>query len=114
MANVQKEISQLEHWLNNLSDETPTNIPSQPNHSYDDHFEFSNLNRIIERLAEDVSNQRHTLNNILERLDNLEGFQRPDREVFIDENTNQHTNDPWLDNHCEPLENEVIILKQMR
>ncbi len=114
MANVQKEISQLEHWLNNLSDDGTPRIPSQcpaPGHSYDEHFEFSNLNRVIERLAEDVSNQRHTLNNILERLDNLEGFRRPNREVFIDENVEQNgcnRNDPWLDNNCEPLENELI------
>lgn len=110
MTNVQKEISQLEHWLNNLSDDSPVNVPIQPTHSYDEHFELSNLNRVIERLAEDVSNQRDTLNNILERIDNLEGFKRPNREVFIDENGNQESNcnDPWLDNNCESLENEVI------
>ena len=114
MANVQKEVSQLEHWLNNLSDDSPAHIPSHPTsnpiHTYDEHFELSSLNRVIERLTEEVSNQRHTLNNILERLDNLEGFRRPDREVFIDENHNQPSNhnDPWLDNNCEPLANELI------
>ena len=39
MGNIQKEISQLEHWLNNLSDDAPTPIPSQPPvHSYDEHI----------------------------------------------------------------------------
>lgn len=110
MANIQKEVSQLEHWLNNLSDETPTTIPSQqPVHTYDEQFELSNMNRVIERLAEEMNNQRHTLDNILERIDHLEGFNRPLREVFIGESDkNKNTNDPWLDNNCEPLENEVI------
>lgn len=110
MANVQKEISQLEHWLNNLSDDVSVHIPSHPIHSHDEQFELSNLNRVIERLVDETVNQRNTLNNILERLDNLEGFSRPNREVFIDENVKNciNHNDPWIDNNCEPLANEVV------
>ena len=58
-------------------------------------------------VSEESINQRNTLNNILERIDHLEGFNRPHREVFINENQ-KNTNDPWLDNECEPLENEII------
>ena len=43
MANIQKEVSQLEHWLNNLSDETPVHIPSQHAPSFDDHVELSHI-----------------------------------------------------------------------
>ena len=108
MANIQKEVSQLEHWLNNLSIDEP--IPSKSTHSYDEQFELSNMNRVIERVAEEIGNQRNTLDNILERVDRLEGFHRTTREVFIDEKEKPNTNlnDPWLDNICEPLENEIV------
>jgi hypothetical protein len=102
MTNIQKEISQLEHWLNNLSDNNLSDnntspIPSQPK-QFEEFNEISNLNRVIERLVDEVSNQRHTLTNILERIDNLEGFSRNEREIFINENIEQ-TSNQWLDLH---------------
>ncbi len=111
MTNIQKEFSQLEHWLNNLSD---TNSPKNVNNSYDEHIELSTINRSIEKLNDEVSNQRLTLNNILERIDNLEGFKRPDREVFIDENVenNDNSTDSWL-NNCDELINTVINNENM-
>ena len=54
MSNVQKEISQLEHWLINLSDDIHTpapSIPSKPSNQYDEHIELSNLNRVIEQFS---------------------------------------------------------------
>jgi hypothetical protein len=98
MSNIQKEVSQLEHWLNNLQEDT-TNNPQ----TTDGQYEVSNLHRVIDRFSEQLGNQQLTLNNILERLDILEGFNRPEREIFINQNI-----DPWLDNNCEPLQNEII------
>jgi DNA-directed RNA polymerase I, II, and III subunit RPABC2 len=65
---------------------------------------------MVDKLAEELGNQRNTLNNILERIDNLEGFRPPDREVFIDEKNKLHNTirDPWLDDSCEPLRNEIV------
>jgi len=99
MTNIQKEISQLEHWLNNLSDESHETPRQQ--------VDVPSLHRVLDRLTDEVGNQRNTLNNILERLDHLEGFSRPDREVFIDEPV-KNKSDPWLDDDCLPFENEVV------
>jgi hypothetical protein len=102
MSNIQKEISQLEHWLNNLPDDTP-------NHQSEDNTKYTDA---VDRLSEQVLNQQLTLNNILERLDILEGAPRVDREVFINEDDDDESarspNDPWLDNNCEPLQNELV------
>ena len=107
ITNIQKELGQLEHWLNNLPDSRIPEPDLSSIHSLDG---LSNIHRMVDKLAEEVGNQRNTLNNILERIDKLEGFQRPDREVFIDD-TNQHNTivDPWLDNSSEPLKNEIIF-----
>ena len=107
ITNIQKELGQLEHWLNNLPDSRIPEPDLSSIHSLDG---LSNIHRMVDKLAEEVGNQRNTLNNILERIDKLEGFQRPYREVFIDD-TNQHKTivDPWLDNSSEPLKNEIIF-----
>ncbi len=100
MSNIQKEVSQLEHWLNNLQEDGST-----PSYHHQEEAEVPSLHRVIDRLADQLGNQQHTLNNILERLDHLEGFTKLEREVFINEN---QSNDPWLDNNCVPLENEIV------
>jgi hypothetical protein len=99
MSNIQKEISQLEHWLNNLppSVDTPSiNTPSINTPGID-----TNLHQIMNRISEQTYNQELILKNIIERLDIIEGFRTSNREIFID---NQDT--PWLDNNCEPLNEE--------
>ena len=109
MSNIQKEISQLEHWLNNLppSIDTPSiHTPSidTPNiHTPSIHTPGidTNLHQIMNRLSEQTYNQELILKNIIERLDIIEGFRTSNREIFID---NQDT--PWLDNNCEPLNEE--------
>jgi len=112
MSNIQKEISQLEHWLTNLHDDT--HVPNPPCHkavhSNDELFELSNLHRTIDIMTGQIGNQQHTLNNVLERLDFMENFRgSSNREIYIDENQ-QHNSliDPWINNHCEPLQNEII------
>jgi len=71
MATIQKDVSQLEHWLINLTDEPEIS-------------EKSHVGQNIDKLSEQLSNQQLILNNILERLDKMEGFQNSNRDVFID------------------------------
>ena len=109
MSNIQKEISQLEHWLTNLPDALEPTIPSPSQvHINNERDELAHISRVIDHLSQDVSNQQFTLNNILNRLDVLEGFSRPDREIFIDEIGERERGDPWIDDDCQPLQNEVI------
>jgi hypothetical protein len=82
MANIQKEISQLEHWLNNLSDS-------------DDTKPTDNLTSVIDKLSEQVNVQQQTMNNILYRLGLLEA------EKLFDTS-------PWLDTNAVPLQNEIV------
>ena len=106
MSNIQKEISQLEHWLTNLPDDTGAAPPPTSTSSDDAKYV------LLKRIADQVHNQQLTLNNILERLDILEGCPRADREVFINEEEDEDgvrsPADPWLDNNCVPLQNELV------
>ncbi len=96
MANIQKEMSQLEHWLNNFGDDSrpeTTNYTSSPG--------MSELFTAIEKLSGQLILQEHTLNNINDRLEILEET----REVHID---NKYDNLPWVDNCCVPLNDELL------
>ena len=105
MSNIQKEISQLEQWLINLSDNNLSNVPnSMPSNQYD----ISQLCHVTDKLSEQLNVQQLTLTNIIERIDALEGYRTLERDVFINNNQNTHHTDPWIDNNCEPLQNEVI------
>jgi len=106
MSNIQKEISQLEHWLTNLSDSDESHPSSH--RTNDERDELSRFSRILGNLTQDVNSQQFTLNNILSRLDVLEGFSRPNRAIFINETGGQKRGDPWIDDDCQPLQNEVI------
>ena len=81
MSNIQKEISQLEHWLNNLPPSVDT--PSINTPGID-----TNLHQIMNRISEQTYNQELILKNIIERLDIIEGFRTSNREIFIDNQDN--------------------------
>jgi hypothetical protein len=108
MSNIQKEISQLEHWLTNLPDDTSPAVAPPPTSTSSDDAKYV----LLKRIADQVHNQQLTLSNILERLDILEGCPRADREVFINEEEDEDgvrsPADPWLDNNCVPLQNELV------
>ncbi len=110
MSNIQKEISQLEHWLTNLPEDSPSVFHPPPMSGCEERssFEQSNIFRFVEALSSQISKQDDTLNNILERLDSIEGGRNCEREVYINEDDENKCNDPWLDNQCEPLQNEVV------
>jgi hypothetical protein len=89
MTKINKEMNQLEHWLMNLNTE-----------------EFEpNTNHLINKISDQISHQQLSINNILERLDRIEGFQTS-KEVFIDK-TDKWA-DPYMDNNCEPLDETFI------
>ena len=93
MSNIQKEMGHLEHWLMNLSD---TNLPD----------DSETISRLSEKISNQLSNQQIAIDNILERLDSMEGFRNSTREVFIEK-----CPDPYIDNSREPIiENDISEL----
>jgi hypothetical protein len=58
----------------------------------------------VNRIAEQQNVQQHTLNNIVDRLQILEEM----REFYVNDPVRVQSEDPWLDNHCVPLQNEII------
>jgi hypothetical protein len=100
MTNIQREMTQLEHWLQHLPEEGsgPVPFPSpQPT------ADLSSLSHAIENLSKQMTHQHHTLANIMDRLSVLETL----RQIHIDSPT-QEMEDPWIDNHCVPLSNEIV------
>ena len=100
MTNIQREMTQLEHWLQHLPEEGNGTIPfpsSQPT------VDLSSLSHAIENLSKQMTHQQHTLSNIMDRLSVLETL----RQIHIDSPT-QEMEDPWIDNHCVPLSNEIV------
>jgi hypothetical protein len=97
MGNIQKEISQLEHWLINL----PEDVPSYSGISGAESHTLIQLCSVVEKLAEQLTVQQITLNNIIDRLDVLKDIQE---EGIVREKLDE----PWLDEASEPIKNEII------
>ncbi len=97
MGNIQKEISQLEHWLLNL----PEDVPSIGGISGSESHTLMRLCSVVEKLAEQLTVQQITLNNIIDRLDVLKDIQE-------EGNMREKMDEPWLDDAGEPIKNEII------
>jgi hypothetical protein len=99
MLNIQKELRQLEHWLNTLpAESTPSTTPSLVN---PDNTVLSTL----EKLSKQYEVQQHALNHIVDRLDMLE----EEREAHHVQHTNhEEKTDPWLDASSSYLENTIV------
>ena len=82
MSNVQKEFSQLEHWLNSLP------------HCEASSTSYDRMEKMIMKLSKQFEVQQMALNHIVDRLDILEG-------------TREINDDPWLDDSTG-LENTII------
>ena len=101
MANIQKEMNQLEHWLHNLPDER-----CEPK---------LDTNNILLKLSEQLSHQQFAINNILERIDSIEGNKVPHRNVFIDGYC-----EPFDVDNCELLKEvdkpdvKVVVVKEVQ
>lgn len=97
MGNIQKEISQLEHWLLTLPEEAPS--PSFGGDS--NNHTLMHLCSVVEKLAEQLNVQQITLNNIIDRLDVLKDIQE-------DGHMRDTSGEPWLDDAGEPIRNDII------
>lgn len=78
MTNIQKELSQLEHWLNTL----PTDIAPRPD-------------TLLEKLSKQYEVQQHAMNHLVDRLEILEASKGASEDV-------------WLDSSSTYLENAII------
>jgi hypothetical protein len=109
MSNIQKQVSQLEQWLL----EIPGNDSGTTSHAPSSDVNLAKLSNAIDKLSEQLSNQQYTLNNIIDRIDILEGL-----NIMADDNAiDAHRNVPvatngatelWVDNKCTPLYNEIV------
>lgn len=100
MANIHKEISQLEHWLITLPNQ---GVPvSDLPHS---NSPIATLASMMERLSKQFDVQQHALNHIVDRLDILERDRNQDES---EESAPNDYLDPWLDSSHSPLQNEII------
>ena len=107
MATIQKEVSQLEHWLHHLSDDSNSsklNIPSL-NPNINQSNDLSSIYTALNKISDQMSAQQCTLNHLIDRIDILEGT----REIHIDEHLDyideqeqeqeqEQTNEIWCDN----------------
>ena len=91
-ANIQRELLQLEDWLNR----DLTDVPDVTAKSGTD----SNIiYQSIQQLSRQLDSQQHTLHRIIDRIDVLEET----RNIHIGEENNL-----WLDNEGVQLQNEVV------
>lgn len=104
MANVQKEIGHLEHWLTHLPAEGTAPAPTVTAPAVTPaNIDILSLTSVVNRLSEQLTAQQHTLHHLMDRITILENL----RQVHIDE-LSQKSDNPWLDNQCVPLTNEII------
>ena len=92
MLNIQKELRQLEHWLNTLPSESvpSTTVSTNPD-----------MVSTLEKLSMQYDVQQHALNHIVDRLDMLEEM----REIQVND---EEKTDPWLDSSSTYLENTIV------
>jgi len=84
LSTIQKELHQLEHWLNHLPQDVPA--PAPVNASTD-------IMALLEKISKQYDAQQHTLHHIMDRLDML------DSSVPAA---------PWLEEPSPFLENSVV------
>jgi len=99
MANIHKEINQLEHWLITLPNQ---GVPSGETTSV---TSLHSLTAAIDRLSKQFDVQQHALNHIVDRLDILERDRDP---ADSQESAPNDYLDPWIDSSRTPLQNEII------
>jgi hypothetical protein len=89
MANVQKEIGQLEHWLLSTTANTPFPSPvlTAVSVSETENQGLSQITTLLEKLSKQYEVQQHTLNYLMDRFTIMEQT----REVHIQKA------EPWMD-----------------
>ena len=93
LANVHKEINQLEHWLLSLPEEGLIENRPLPSPT-------AMLTATIEKLSKQLEVQQHTIHHLVDRLDVLERQDGFPQEIYQE--------DLWLDGSCTQLQNEII------
>ena len=109
MANIQKEISQLEHWL--------LNVPAVPVAPAADTQEPSsailqNIYHALDRLSKDMKVQQMTIEHMSDRLDVLETNVRYAPESEKKDNRWMEPMNPLDDNEYENLEDTTYLVKK--
>jgi hypothetical protein len=95
-SNIQRELNQLEDWLNRDFTDVPEVSPSA--HSSTD----SNIiYQAIQQLSKQLDSQQHTLHHIIDRIDVLEET----RNIHIQD---KDANNLWLDTEGVQLQNEIV------
>ena len=93
-ANIQRELVQLEDWLNR----DLTAVPEATTKSGTD---SSIIYQAIQQLSTQLESQQHTLHHIIDRIDVLEET----RNIHIQE---KDENNLWLDTEGVQLQNEIV------
>jgi hypothetical protein len=93
-ANIQRELIQLEDWLNR----DLTTVPEATTKSGTD---SSIIYQAIQQLSKQLDSQQHTLHHIIDRIDVLEET----RNIHIQE---KDENNLWLDTEGVQLQNEIV------
>jgi hypothetical protein len=93
-ANIQRELVQLEDWLNR----DLTTVPEATTKSGTD---SSIIYQAIQQLSKQLDSQQHTLHHIIDRIDVLEET----RNIHIQE---KDENNLWLDTEGVQLQNEIV------
>lgn len=94
-SNIQKELNQLEDWLNRDFVE----LPSAPDASQP-RMDSNIIYQAIQQLSKQLDSQQHTLHHIIDRIDVLEET----RNIHIDEKDENL----WLDKEGVQLQNEMV------
>jgi hypothetical protein len=94
-ANIQKELLQLEDWLNRDFTEVPKNTSAKSS------TDSSIIYEAIQQLSKQMDSQQHTLHHIIDRIDVLEET----RNIHIQEKDDSNL---WLDTEGVQLQNEIV------
>jgi len=96
-SNIQRELVQLEDWLNRDFTSPPDNVASTSQSGTDSTIIF----QAIQQLSKQLDSQQHTLHHIIDRIDVLEET----RNIHINE---KEENNLWLDTEGVELQNEIV------
>jgi hypothetical protein len=94
-ANIQKELLQLEDWLNRDFTEVPKDTSAKSS------TDSSIIYEAIQQLSKQMDSQQHTLHHIIDRIDVLEET----RNIHIQEKDDGNL---WLDTEGVQLQNEIV------
>ena len=112
ISNVQKELSQLEHWLQILPDEhsvtnsskaTCVTLPTVASETNDSiHTSIAAISNNLNNLIQTSNKHQQMIDYLTSRMQNIENTRTICRNA-----------DPWVDNNSIPLLNEIVNLNDL-